>query len=193
MTTWPFHRYVKSPSAILAEMSRKIRRTQLCGGDCTDDVIATKSLPRRRHVRLHAATWDDLLLEEELDEVSSVSSADGDRHRDIRLAATAASTSTTDEVPRSTKPPVDEDIQSPPKIVRMAFCFDRNDGRVRGTGAIDKVARRLDPYDENPLFDVDGGETSSLEYTSSLECTSSLEYSDDDDDDEDDIKFEHWC
>ena len=212
-------------SWVAEEMSRKMRRLHLCGSDCVDDVITTTHVtmaigqhitaqpPRHnRHVRLHATTWDDLLPREKLDEEGGV------QHLNIRLLAVVASSpSAVVEVPpRATNRLLPDDgedpsskeeeeehiaiLPSPPRITRMAFCFDHNDGgreRVTTAVAIDKVARRLDPYDEdNNVFDIeDGGTSSSLEYTSSLECTSSLEYSDDDGDDDDDdyIGFQHWC
>ena len=228
LAKWPVAILAARASRVAEAMSHKMRRLHLCGSDCVDDVIITTHVPmaidqhnitaqppppHNRHVRLLATTWDDLLLREEIDEGGGV------QHQDIRLLAAVASSPSaavvevppraTDrllpddgEDPSSKKEEEEEHIvilPSPPRITRMAFCFDRNDGgreRVTTVVAIDKVARQLDPYDDNnKVFDIeDGGTSSSLEYTSSLECTSSLEYSDDDGDDDDDyIGFEHWC
>jgi hypothetical protein len=176
-----------------------MRELALCGrgGDWQEDEIAKddRFRPSHRHNMLQATTWDDLLLGLE-DDISSVTRAGKDKHENVHLAI-VLSPSTVVEVPH--EDPSDAQIQSPPRITRMTYCFDRND-RERRSRSIDNVVRRLDPYDgpatvthfaTHPNFNAFNGETSSLEYTSSYEDSSSLEYSDDDDDG--DVEFEHWC
>ncbi|KAL3809396.1 hypothetical protein ACHAXA_007875 [Cyclostephanos tholiformis] len=200
---WSFRHYAKSPGMILVEISRKLRGLDLCrGGDWQEDeVIATdyKFRPSHKHNMLQAKTWGELLLE--LDDILSVSRAIEDEHPDGDLVIVASSSANVEVHPVTELPdnedPSDVQIESPPRIIRMTYCFDRNDGRERRIRFIDKVARRQDPYEckkDNCFIVIDSCETSSLEETSSLN-TSLLEYSDDDDDDDNDgnIKLEHWC
>ena len=171
-----FYRAIKSPSAILVDMSRKIRELARCGGgvDWQDEEIAKDYTfrPRHRQSMGQATTWEDLLLGLEDDAPSSETRVGEDKHENDGLVV-VGSPSGVVEVPN-------EILLSPPKITRIA-CEER---RAR---SIDKVVRRLDPYDCNKSIGFDA-------FHSSYEDSSSLEYSEDDDDeDDDDETNEHWC
>jgi hypothetical protein len=74
-------------------------------------------------------------------------------------------------------------INSPPKIIRMKFCFTQDEDCDKYMlSHHQSVARRLDPY---------GGSTEPGDGFADDKTTSSLEYSSSDDEDDDDI--EYWC
>lgn len=75
-------------------------------------------------------------------------------------------------------------ISSPPKIIRMKFCFTQDDDCDKYMLSHQSTARCLDPYG--------GGDTDLRDGVVDDETTSSLEYSiSSDEEDDDDI--EYWC